>query len=134
MSDDFTVIVDGAEVEQIVRSEKGDVFRYLFRKGQDVQDLAKMQVGKRTGTLERSIVKRFGHTDDDLEVVVGSDLGYARMHHDGTRPHQIIAKPGGVLTFYWPKAGRVVSFRSVNHPGTKANPYLTDPLRTVMGH
>jgi hypothetical protein len=110
------------------------VFRYLFRQATDVQDLAKVQVGKKTGKLERSIVKRVGRIDGDLEILVGSELSYALIHHNGTRPHQIVARPGHPLTFYWPKAGRVVTFRKVNHPGTRPNPYLADPLRTVMGH
>ena len=134
MTGSFQTIIDGAEVEKIVRSDNGDVFRYLFRKGQDVQDRAKVQVGKRTGRLEQSIVKRFGHADGDLEVLIGSDVDYARLHHDGTREHEIYAKNGRALSFYWPKAGRVVTFRSVHHPGTRPNKFLSEPLREVMGH
>jgi len=130
---DIEIIIDGAEVEKIVSSDQGPTFRYLFRKGQDVQDRARVQVGKRTGRLEQSIVKRFGHIDGDLEVLIGSDLDYARLHHDGTREHEIFAKNGRGLSFYWPKAGRFVVFRSVHHPGTRPNPYLADPLREVMG-
>lgn len=34
---------------------------------------------------------------------------------EGTPPHRIDGNP--LLSFYWPKVGRVVVFRHVNHPG-----------------
>jgi hypothetical protein len=43
----------------------------------------------------------------------------------GTKAHSITPKgPGYPLRFYWPKMGRVVYFYHVNHPGTKANPFV----------
>ena len=42
----------------------------------------------------------------------------------GTRPHPITPKrPGYPLRFFWEKMGKVVFFYSVNHPGTKPNPF-----------
>lgn len=36
----------------------------------------------------------------------------------GARPHLIVPKrAGGVLSFYWPSAGKVMFLRAVNHPG-----------------
>lgn len=57
-------------------------------------------------------------------ATVGTNLSYARMVHDGTRPHQIVARNARAL--FWPGAAHPV--RSVNHPGYKGNPYLTDAL------
>lgn len=49
--------------------------------------------------------------------------------HEGARPHKIRAKnPSGLLKFYWARAGRVVMFRSVNHPGIGGTPFLTSSL------
>lgn len=45
----------------------------------------------------------------------------------GTRPHKIEGNP--LLSFFWPKVGRNVVFRSVNHPGTRANNFLSRALR-----
>lgn len=45
----------------------------------------------------------------------------------GTRPHKIVGKP--LLAFFWPVVGRNVVFRHVNHPGTKANDFLSRALR-----
>jgi len=51
----------------------------------------------------------------------GSSVPYAAANDQGAKPHVIKPKSvGGVLTFFWPKVGRVVSFKSVNHPGNRA--------------
>jgi len=49
---------------------------------------------------------------------------YARYVHDGTRAHQIL--PNAKKALYWPGAAHPV--RSVQHPGTRAQPFLTDAL------
>ena len=49
--------------------------------------------------------------------------------HEGARPHQIRPRnPGGLLKFYWARAGRVVYFKSVNHPGIGGTPFLTSSM------
>lgn len=45
----------------------------------------------------------------------------------GTRPHKITGNP--LLGFFWPKVGAFVVFRSVNHPGTRANDFLSRALK-----
>jgi hypothetical protein len=45
---------------------------------------------------------------------------YARFVEFGTLPHRIMAKDAQAL--YWPGADHPV--KSVQHPGTKANPYM----------
>lgn len=62
------------------------------------------------------------------QVTIGSDVEYAAMVHDGTRPHRIEPRtPGGVLRFT--VGGQVVFARFVNHPGTQAKPFLDRALR-----
>ena len=58
-------------------------------------------------------------------AVVGTNLPYARMVHDGTRPHQIVARNKRALA--WPGGAHPV--RAVNHPGYRGNPFLTDALK-----
>jgi hypothetical protein len=65
-----------------------------------------------------------------VQVVAEDEI--ALWHHEGTRPHTIRARRKPLLVFFWPKAGRVVSFKQVNHPGTKPNRFLTKPLRAVL--
>lgn len=52
------------------------------------------------------------------------DVTYGEFVVQGTPPHVIRAKRGRVLAFNWPKAGGVVFFAKVNHPGTDANPFF----------
>lgn len=63
-------------------------------------------------------------------VTVGSDVEYAGYVNDGTRPHVIRPRrTGGVLRFS--VGGQVVYARVVNHPGTRARPFLDRALREV---
>ena len=56
-------------------------------------------------------------------VEVGSDLPVAIFMQRGTRPHVISPKAGGVLAFMG-AAGRVVTPKPVNHPGTAPRPVV----------
>jgi hypothetical protein len=60
-----------------------------------------------------------GGIEVDLKAVP-----YAGYVMYGTKPHVIRARRAPALRFYWPKVGRVVFFKKVNHPGTKANRFL----------
>lgn len=62
-------------------------------------------------------------------VTVGSDLEYAGYVNDGTRPHVIRPRRARALRFR--VGGRVVYARLVNHPGTRAKPFLDRALREV---
>ncbi|NBU22558.1 MAG: hypothetical protein EBS38_01375 [Actinobacteria bacterium] len=110
----------------------GTVGRHLHRTANQISQLAKLQVGKKTGRLRNSI--RFQHLPKNgmgPGIKVGAYTHYARLHHDGTRPHLIVPnKPGGTLVFT--KGARVIQTKVVRHPGTRPNRYLTDPMRTVI--
>lgn len=60
---------------------------------------------------------------------IGSDVSYAAYVHDGTRPHQIRPRNAKALRFVI--GGRVVYARVVNHPGTRARPFLDRALREI---
>lgn len=60
---------------------------------------------------------------------VTSNAPYSLYVIKGTRPHKITGNP--LLAFFWPKIGANVVFRSVNHPGTKANNFLSRALRAA---
>jgi hypothetical protein len=110
----------------------GIVGRHLHRTANHITQLAKLQVGKKTGKLAKSI--RFEHIGRSVlgpRVKVGGYTTYAMAHHQGTRPRIIKPKnPGGVLIFR--KGPRVITTKLVRHPGTKPNRYLTDPMRRVV--
>ena len=70
-----------------------------------------------TGHLRRSIATKMG----DLEATVHtSNVKYAVIVEKGSRPH--IIRPKNKKALYWKGAKRPVKL--VNHPGSKAKPYL----------
>lgn len=60
---------------------------------------------------------------------MGSDLEYAGFVNDGTAPHIIRPRRAQVLRFN--VGGRTVYAKVVNHPGTRARPFLDRALREV---
>lgn len=110
----------------------GLVGKHLHKTANHITQLAKLQVGKKTGALRASI--RFEHIAKNAigpAVKVGAYKHYALLHHQGTRPHLITPnKPGGTLIFT--KGARVIQTKVVRHPGTRKNEYLTTPMRTVV--
>lgn len=71
-----------------------------------------------TGELRRSLtVKIEAH-----RIKIGPTAEYAPFVEFDTRPHKITAKNGKALSFTVNGAKIVV--RSVNHPGTKAQPFV----------
>ena len=78
---------------------------------------AKSIVSVKTGHLKRSISTKMG----DMEATIHtSNLKYAPAVEFGTRAHIIRAKNKKAL--YWKGATHPV--KQVNHPGSKAKPYL----------
>lgn len=63
--------------------------------------------------------------------VSGSELIYANSVHGGQPARTIVPVRARLLRFYWRKLGRRVALKRVSHPGTEAQPYLTDALKTV---
>jgi hypothetical protein len=117
-------------IQRYLNSPEGQVGRYLKRKGSAVTAAAKRQVGVHTGALRSSIHMRHFADPRGQYIKIGSPLPYARMHHEGTKPHLIKPnKPGGVLRFQ--TKGQTVITQLVRHPGTKPNRYLTDNLRLM---
>lgn len=76
--------------------------------------------GRRRGRrLVNAIRSRPGPIRGDRIVsYVEAPVIQAATTDKGARPHVIRPRRrGGLLVFYWPKAGGVVAFRKVNHPG-----------------
>lgn len=132
------VVWDTAALSRLGRDLAGPVGRDLARRGERVRDAARAQV--RIGAPDPLRPKVGPHLRDTitshvfadargLVARVGSDAPTALLHHEGTRPHEIVPRTARVLRFHWPKAGRVVYLRRVQHPGTRPNRYLTDNLR-----
>ena len=97
-----------------------DVARAVDRTRIDVQNEARRRAPVDTGRLRSSIVSRAEGGGRSLGYVVGSNVNYAAAVEFGTAPHVI--KPRYKQALYWPGAAHPVA--SVNHPGTKAQPFL----------
>jgi hypothetical protein len=117
-------------MDRLLLSPSGDVGKYLAKKGRLIEAGAKRQVGVQTGALRASIHMRHFSDPRGQYVKIGSSLNYARMHHEGTKPHLIRPNTAHMLRFY--SKGQIVFAHMVRHPGTPANRYLTDNMRRVI--
>ena len=96
---------------------KDDVRKVVKNSAFNIERNAKSSASVKTGHLRRSISTKMG----DMEATIHtSNLKYAPMVEFGTRPHIIRAKNKKAL--YWKGASHPV--KQVNHPGSKAKPYL----------
>src|SRR5687768_15335342 len=83
-----------------------------------------------TGRLRASIrVERRSFFGLRQRWTVGSDVDYAPMVNDGTRPH--IIRPRRAKALRFKVGGKVVYAKVVHHPGTRARPFLDRALRDV---
>lgn len=116
------------------RSWGGPVGGHLREATELVAVAARVGAPKQTGELAAGHETDYGHhgAKRDLESRVVAVPEHAAFVIKGTAPHVIKAKNAPRLVFFWPKAGRVVHFKSVNHPGTSANNYLQAALKRVM--
>lgn len=139
------VQIDPVKLARFLRSPESGVLRDNMRRAQKVKAEARRRVGvyrpepgdpfaarrlarRPAGTLRDSIVTRVVDRGAGLPVVmVGSDDPIAFLHHEGTPPHTIRARRRPMLVFY--HRGHVIRVKSVRHPGTPANRYLTDSLK-----
>jgi len=117
-------------IDRLLDQPGGAVGRYMRARGLRVLAGAKRQVGVKTGALRASLHMRHMRDPKGQYVTIGSSLPYARMHHEGTRPHLIRpTTPTGVLRFV--TRGQLVITHLVQHPGTRPNRYLTDNLKLL---
>lgn len=103
--------------------DKKHIEAFLFRVGSEIVVDAKDLAPYATGNLERDI-QVFDDNISNLEIEIGNSklTPYAIFVHDGTKPHEIRPKNKKALkTPFGPR-------KKVNHPGTKANPYLQNAV------
>lgn len=117
-------------LDNLLTAPSGEVGRHLAAKGALITAAAKAQVGRKTGALRASIHMRHKRNTRYQYIEVGSKLKYARMHHEGTKPHLIYPQKKTVLRFF--SKGQIVHTHLVRHPGTRPNRYLSDQLKLVL--
>lgn len=117
------------KVHFVLREPGGLVYPYIDKKARQIVRLAKAQVGVDTGDLKSSISYTIRGGRPVYAKITASDRK-AMMHHQGTSPHIIVPRKAKALRFS--SHGKIVVTKKVYHPGTKANHFLTDPLRAVF--
>jgi hypothetical protein len=122
----FDVAALRAAHDRVIRETQQLAWRSLDKAG----DAAKRHVRDKPGFVHRSgatlhatkaravRLKRGGR------LIVSNSDRKAKWLNDGTRPHVIRPKRKKALRFFWRKIDRVVYFRQVNHPGTRAYRFL----------
>lgn len=123
------VIIYSGPLDRLINHPDGAVGKHLSKKGRLIQAAAKRQVGVRTGALRSSIHMRHLRDARGQYVKVGSNIKYALLHHEGSKPHMIYPQRSQVLRFV--SRGKLVFASAVRHPGTRANKYLTDNLKLI---
>lgn len=120
-------VIDPAALAAFVRAGGGPVVNDLHRRATNVQTGARARVGKRTRLLERSITVRIEAAGPaGVRALIGSDVTYALIHHEGSPAH--IIRPVNRRMLRFPVGGTMVFARVVRHPGTRPNRYLVDSL------
>jgi hypothetical protein len=75
----------------------------------------------------RARIEMRGEGIMDVQIyATGPHAQYLPIIIHGSRPHQIRARNASVLRFFWtggPKGAGFYFYRSVNHPGTRPNPF-----------
>lgn len=121
------VRLDRADLRRVIRDASA---RELRNAGRQVVNRAKVLAPVDTGRLRASIEGRLNRTWTlRPQFTVGSNVEYAPMVHDGTRPH--IIRPRNARALRFVVGGQVVYARVVHHPGTAARPFLDRALREV---
>ena len=109
------------DIASLSEDLKPKVQKVLNKTGLSIEAKAKSNLTNNksvvSGHLRRSIATKIG----DMEVTVHtSNVKYARGVEEGTRSH--IIRPKNKKALYWKGAKHPV--KKVNHPGSKAKPYL----------
>lgn len=133
------LVIDGAALHELLTGPDGPVVQELEYMGSAVQTGARSMIRPsmvRTDaglSLRDSIVKRLVPGTEPSMHVIGNKP-YAYFVHEGTGAHEIRPRTKKALKFYSGSAGGFVFAKVVHHPGTRANPYLTQPLEQVLAH
>lgn len=122
---------DNAAIRYVLRGQGGLVWNDIEKRTRRAHNLARIQVGKDTRELYRSISYRVNvGSRGGVTGTVVADNKIALLHHEGSVPHIIAARKAKSLRFK--SRGKIVYAKVVRHPGTRPNRYLTDSLRKVV--
>ena len=119
------IIVEFNHFPGIAAALEGKVATCVEKAVRDVEAQAKSRAAVDTGAMKSSIA---GKMTGRFSGEVAPHVEYAIFVEYGTRAHVITAKGGGL---FWPGAAHPV--KSVNHPGTAAQPFMRPAAEAVRG-
>ena len=113
--------------EKVVTQGQQDL---MSRKlGPDLLSLVRAEAPSKTGKFAQGITLKMGGSGGKTSFQIGIPSPLGRWVQEGTKPHVIRPKgPGYPLRFFWAKGPRgpgIYRYMSVNHPGTKANRFVS---------
>lgn len=116
------VQIDAAKLGAYLRQANGPVMRKMMTAGEVVkrETINSMNSEFPRKFFGTSLVKRLEMHADGPHVFVGAS-------RTKTKPHPISGNP--LLVFFWPKAGKTMYLRNVNHPGSDFTAYITKKLK-----
>jgi len=130
MAEQSYFVPNKAVLDYYLKNPAGPVGRDLYRRSSKVMIAAKRQVGVKSGALRESINMSYEREITGQAIKIGSPLPYAKLHHEGSKPHVILPVQGKYLKFV--SGRRLIFATKVNHPGTRPNRYLSDNLRLIL--
>jgi hypothetical protein len=119
MGEYVVVNIDDAALAKF-QGWEGPIGRSVDRLAKDTVFFQRAFANKKSGAMAAGMHYKRGHWSRGIQFEAGTDVPYAAANDQGAKPHKIVAKNAPYLVFFWPKVGRVVHFKSVNHPGNKA--------------
>jgi hypothetical protein len=114
-----------AEINAILQRRMRQIIRLVAA---DARTNAPVDTGRMAQAIKEDPIVSNG----PLRVVGGvtSHAPYSVFVHQGTRPHVIRPRNAAALRFQ--SGGATVFASSVNHPGTRARPFLTNAVARVL--
>ena len=115
--------IDKFAVELIKLSEesRGNVQKAVKKSAFNIEAKAKNNLKANRSVVTRHLTRNVATQMGDLEATIHtSNVKYAIIVEKGSRPH--IIRPKNKKALYWEGAKRPVKL--VNHPGSKAKPFL----------
>lgn len=126
---DTRVVLNHGELHRLGQHHAG---RLVLRTTAAVLARAKATAPVRTGRLRASLESRIVRSRGEVVGEVSSPLNYMSYVHEGTRRHVIRPRRARALRFPMPAGSSSIVFAMrVDHPGTRANPFLRQAMEDV---
>lgn len=120
------ILINRSEMRATVNALAG---KQMLEVARQVQARAKVLAPVNSGRLRGSIKIKRGISLRGPKQTVYTNVEYAPYVENGTRPHVIRPRTKKALRFR--VGGQFVIVAKVNHPGTRAQPFLSRAVREV---